>query len=66
MSTNDSRDSRRILVVDDEPSIVDAVATALRYEGFVVREEGTGRGSNSMTAEIAPRPVPSSRTTKPS
>ena len=24
----------RILVVDDEPSIVDAVATALRYEGF--------------------------------
>src|SRR5438552_3029652 len=24
----------KILVVDDEPSIVDAVATALRYEGF--------------------------------
>ena len=35
----------RILVVDDEPSIVDAVATALRYEGFEVREEGTGRGA---------------------
>jgi two-component system, OmpR family, response regulator len=33
----------RILVVDDEPSIVDAVATALRYEGFDVREAGTGR-----------------------
>ena len=32
----------RILVVDDEPSIVDAVATALRYEGFEVREEGAG------------------------
>ncbi len=28
--------ARRILVVDDEPSIVDAVATALRYEGFEV------------------------------
>ena len=28
----------RILVVDDEPSIVDAVATALRYEGFEVEE----------------------------
>ena len=27
---------RRVLVVDDEPSIVDAVATALRYEGFDV------------------------------
>ena len=24
----------RILVVDDEPSITDAVATALRYEGY--------------------------------
>jgi len=33
----------RILVVDDEPSIRDAVATALRYEGFDVDEAGTGR-----------------------
>ena len=28
--------THRILVVDDEPSIVDAVATALRYEGYEV------------------------------
>jgi two-component system OmpR family response regulator len=34
---------RRILVVDDEPSIVDAVSTALRYEGFQVQEAATGR-----------------------
>jgi two-component system OmpR family response regulator len=34
---------QRILVVDDEPSIVDAVATALRYEGFEVEEASTGR-----------------------
>jgi DNA-binding response OmpR family regulator len=40
---NETNGSGRILVVDDEPSIVDAVATALRYEGFDVREEGTGR-----------------------
>ena len=33
----------RILVVDDEPSILDAVATTLRYEGFVVDEARTGR-----------------------
>ena len=33
---------KRILVVDDELSIVDAVATALRYEGFDVREASTG------------------------
>ncbi|MEP7203860.1 MAG: response regulator transcription factor [Ilumatobacteraceae bacterium] len=34
---------QRILVVDDEPSIVDAIATALRYEGFEVLEARTGR-----------------------
>ncbi len=34
---------QRILVVDDEPSIVDAVATALRYEGFDVDEAFSGR-----------------------
>ena len=33
----------RILVVDDEPSLLDAVATALRYEGFDVVEAMTGR-----------------------
>jgi two-component system OmpR family response regulator len=33
----------RVLVVDDEPSLVDAVATALRYEGFEVTEATTGR-----------------------
>jgi len=33
----------RILVVDDERSIVDAVATALRYEGYDVVEAFSGR-----------------------
>ena len=44
----------RILVVDDEPSIVDAVATALRYEGFEVREEGTGRAALTAVADFDP------------
>jgi len=44
----------RILVVDDEPSIVDAVATALRYEGFEVREEGTGRGAIAAVTDFEP------------
>ena len=35
---NATNDRHRILVVDDEPSIVDAVATALRYEGYEVDE----------------------------
>jgi two-component system, OmpR family, response regulator len=33
----------RILVVDDEPSIVDSVSTVLRYEGFEVEVAHTGR-----------------------
>ncbi len=36
---------QRVLVVDDEPSIVDAVATSLRYEGFEVDEAATGRAA---------------------
>jgi two-component system, OmpR family, response regulator len=44
VGTNSARGrGRRILVVDDEPSIVDAVSTALRYEGYDVHEASTGR-----------------------
>jgi two-component system response regulator RegX3 len=35
--------NERILVVDDEPAIVDAVAYALRREGFDVETAGDGR-----------------------
>jgi two-component system, OmpR family, response regulator len=54
VSSQEANGTARILVVDDEPSIVDAVATALRYEGFEVREEGTGRGALSAVAEFEP------------
>jgi two-component system OmpR family response regulator len=40
-----------ILVVDDEPSIVDTVATVLRYEGFEVFEATTGRQALSLVQE---------------
>jgi two-component system OmpR family response regulator len=46
--------SYRILVVDDEPSIVDAVATALRYEGFEVEEATTGRAALAAIAREEP------------
>jgi two-component system, OmpR family, response regulator len=36
-------DRPHVLVVDDEPSIVDAVATTFRYEGFDVDQAGDGR-----------------------
>ena len=45
---------RRVLVVDDEPSIVDAVATSLRYEGFDVTEARTGRAALAGAQEHAP------------
>ena len=44
----------RILVVDDEPSITDAVGTALRYEGFDVRSESTGRGALTAANDFRP------------
>ncbi len=46
--------SQRILVVDDEPSIVDAVATSLRYEGFAVEEAVTGRLALSAAQDNPP------------
>ena len=46
--------SRRVLVVDDEPSIVDAVATALRYEGYEVLEATNGRSALSTAQAEQP------------
>jgi two-component system OmpR family response regulator len=46
--------TQQVLVVDDEPSIVDAVATALRYEGFEVRVAGTGRSALTAAQEAPP------------
>ena len=44
----------RILVVDDEPSIVDAVSTALRYEGYDVAEAIDGRTAITAVATDEP------------
>jgi two-component system OmpR family response regulator len=46
--------AERVLVVDDEPSIVDAVATALRYEGFTVDEALNGRRALALAQESPP------------
>jgi two-component system OmpR family response regulator len=47
-------DTLRVLVVDDEQSITDAVATALRYEGFETREATTGRIAEKAIDEFRP------------
>jgi two-component system OmpR family response regulator len=44
---------QRVLVVDDEHSIVDAVSTALRYEGFDVSTAASGRTALAAVQEGA-------------
>jgi two-component system OmpR family response regulator len=44
----------RVLIVDDEPSITDAVATALRYEGFETSEVATGLEAVRAAEEFGP------------
>jgi two-component system, OmpR family, response regulator len=46
--------AQRVLVVDDEPSITDAVATSLRYEGFEVEEASSGRTALAIAQERTP------------
>lgn len=43
-----------ILVVDDEPSIIDCVATALRYEGYDVDEATSGHAALAAIAQCEP------------
>jgi len=44
----------RVLVVDDEPNIVDVISMALRFEGFDV--ESAGSGADAIAAVAAHRP----------
>src|SRR4051812_23889276 len=53
MSVNGS-ETHRILVVDDEPNIVDVISMALRYQGFDVESANTG--TEALAAVTAFRP----------
>jgi two-component system OmpR family response regulator len=46
--------SHRVLVVDDEPNIVDVVSMALRYQGFEVASAGTGAEALSQVSNFHP------------
>ena len=48
---------RRVLVVEDEPVINDAVADRLRAEGFHVDQAYDGPGAVSKAAEVDPELV---------
>jgi two-component system OmpR family response regulator len=49
-----SEGSHRVLVVDDEPNIVDVISMALRYQGFEVAEAGTGADALSQVRAFRP------------
>jgi two-component system, OmpR family, response regulator len=55
MAANQNGDGApRVLVVDDEPNIVDVISMALRYEGFEVASAATG--AEALTAVRDHRP----------
>jgi two-component system, OmpR family, response regulator len=47
-------DSSRVLVVDDEPNIVDVVSMALRFHGFSVETAGTGADALAAVSSFRP------------
>ena len=51
---NDSAASHRVLVVDDEPNIVDVISMALRYQGFTVESAGTGGAALAAVTAFKP------------
>jgi two-component system, OmpR family, response regulator len=46
--------AHRVLVVDDEPNIVDVVTMALRFQGFDVEAAGTGADALAAVASFRP------------
>lgn len=54
MSTDTSDTTRRLLVVDDEPFILDAVAASLRFLGFEVDTAATGHAALRQARESEP------------
>lgn len=54
MSTDTSDTTRRLLVVDDEPFILDAVAASLRFLGFEVDTAATGQAALRQARESEP------------
>jgi two-component system OmpR family response regulator len=54
---HDPPEAARVLVVDDEPSIVDVVSMALRHHGFVVESAGTGRQALNLVRRWHPHVI---------
>lgn len=50
----DQTPAHRVLVVDDEPNIVDVIMMALRFQGFEVESAGTGTAALSAVTTFRP------------
>jgi len=57
MAPTESKTSHRVLVVDDEKSISDLIATSLRFVGFDVRTAATGSEALTVAEEFKPQAV---------
>jgi len=57
MATTASEEAVRVLVVDDEPNIVDVISMALRFEGFAVESAGTGADAIAAVAASKPQVI---------
>jgi two-component system OmpR family response regulator len=53
-TVSEQHEPHRVLVVDDEPNIVDVVSMALRFQGFTVESAGTGSGALAAVASFRP------------
>src|ERR1035438_7750607 len=51
---SEQESSPRILVVDDEPNIVEVITMALRFQGFTVEGAGTGREALAAVTSFKP------------
>jgi two-component system OmpR family response regulator len=51
---SDTSSDHRVLVVDDEPNIVEVVKMALRFQGFEVETAATGREALSAVSRFKP------------
>jgi two-component system, OmpR family, response regulator len=54
MLTPDGAADQRVLVVDDEPNLVEVVTMALRFQGFTVESAASGREALAAVASFKP------------
>src|SRR5438093_13738516 len=50
----DTAAGHRVLVVDDEPNLVEVVSMALRFQGFTVETAATGREALAAVSAFKP------------